>query len=113
MSAARLARLRSVRAVELRVAQRELAALQRATVQAEAMGARIERLIADLPHIGPAPQAAAATRAALAAARTRLAARDADAAPTRSAALAAVQRLHTRVEVVDTALAAARREGQP
>lgn len=113
MSATRLARLRSVRAVELRVAQRELAMLQRAAVQAAAMGARIDRLIDDLPPMGPAPQATAATRAALVAARTRLAARDTDAAPVRARVLAAVQRLHTRVEVVDTAIAAARRAAQP
>lgn len=112
MSATRLARLRSVRAVELRVALRKLAALQRAAVQAAVMGARIDRLIGDLPLMGPAPQAAAATRAALAAARTRLDDRDADAAPARASALVAVQRLHTRVEVVDTALAEARRSAQ-
>lgn len=113
MSATRLARLRSVRAVELRVAQRELAALQRAGMQAAAMALRIDRLIGDLPAMGPAPQATAATRAALVAARTRLAAREAAATPARARALANVQRLHTRVEVVDTALAAARRAAQP
>lgn len=106
----RLARLRSVRGVELRVALFALAGAQRSVAQANAMASRVECLIADLPD-GPSRQAVAATRAALNGAALRLAERRIAANADACAAGEDAARRKLRCDVVDAALVAARRAG--
>lgn len=104
----RLARLRSVRSVELRVALFALVGAQRGVTHANAMAARVERLIADLPD-GPSRQAVAATRAALNGAALRLAERRIAANADACAAGKNAARCKQRCDVVDAVLVAARR----
>lgn len=103
----RLARLRTIRTVELNRGLRSLADAQRRVGQLADMKFRIERLGAELPAGDQVTvrKAASAGHVRLADAGAQVAAALAGVAEVRNSAMLAAARLRVRVDVVDRAMA--------